>query len=204
MALLVIIITIFHTKKSSSVLVLTEIGKRTATEMKIEFITRGTITGFWHWFMALQIGFHTIINGIGKPKTSIQWTIRPSNSTTTVETSGLVKHHFLSLTFPNVLLSRARLSSQLFGWMASLLQSIGMDLQYVSWPRHDADTFKALVILWGWSCVGGLGRRWAFGFFRGQNNVSSQSSMAGAPWWNGIKKYGYGIVGNFSGDHGLA
>ena len=165
--------------------------------MKIEFITRGTITGFWHRFMALQIGFHTIINGIGKPKTSIQWTIRPSNSTTTIETSGLVKHHFLSLTFPNILLSRTRLSSQFFGGMTSLLQSIGVDLQYVGWPGHDTDTFKALVVWWG--C--GL---WVSCFFRGQNDVPSQSSMAGAPRWNGVKKYGYGIVGNFSGDHGLA
>ena len=107
--------------------------------------------------MALEVVLGSIVDGIGEPELAVQRAIGTGDGTAAEKTAGFVKHHFLSLAFPDVLWRGTGETSLFFGAMTSLLRPVGVDLQDISGPRdHGNATIAFLAAV-----------------FRGQNDVAS-------------------------------
>jgi hypothetical protein len=142
--------------------------------MEVKFVTTRTIAGLGNWFVTLEIVLGAVVDGVGELVTAVEGAVSPGDGAASVEPSGLVEHHLIGLALTDLLVARTGGFGGLLCRVA-LLEAVGVELEHVGRPGHDADALVAVENI----AITSAGRR--------QDHVTSQTTMAISPGWNGVE-----------------
>ena len=111
--------------------------------MKVKFVAARTVSGLGDRLVALEVVLGAVVDGVGELVTAVERAVRPCDGAAAVETSGLVEHHLVRLSLTDLLVARARGFGGLLRRVA-LLEAVGVELEHVGRPGHDADALEAV------------------------------------------------------------
>ena len=124
---------------------LTKIREGASLKPEVELVASRAVTGLGDQFVAFQVVLRPIVDGVSELVVAVDGAVSLGDGAAPVEAPGLVEHHLLALPLPDGLLSGTGLLGQLLGGEALLQTAVGVNLEHVGRPGHEAHALEALL-----------------------------------------------------------